>query len=112
MPHVGKVMNELEYLRIVARRCRELSAQCFHLEIARSLCSLADELSARSAELSEHQTAHNSIPWRTIWRPAFDHVRKLTVKFVRTPTGIIRKRFAGSHHAEKRNSQPSARCGI
>lgn len=60
-------MNDAEYIQYVARRCYKLSAQCFHLEIARDLRILGDELIARSAEINNRQSGNGPKYRRALW---------------------------------------------
>jgi len=46
----GRIMDESEYLRSIARRCADLAAHCFHLEIAGQLRELADELTSKAVQ--------------------------------------------------------------
>ena len=60
-------MDDAEYIQRVARRCYKLSAQCFHLEIARDLRNLGDELIARGAEINNRQLGNESPHRRALW---------------------------------------------
>ena len=48
-------MGEPEYLRVISRRCFDLSAHCYQLEIAARLRELGEELAAKASACGEQQ---------------------------------------------------------
>jgi len=50
-------MDGTEYMRKMAQRCFSLAGRCYHLEVARDLRRMGDELSAKAAQVAAAERA-------------------------------------------------------